>query len=225
VAEQGGSSTIGRTAPTVIADGGGRLEAALTRPPGWLPHLVLVAVTLALLWGASAPSGGSFLRWLVARALLVAGALAWAGWQIRWRANRRIGVARGSGWLFVIAPVCGVLVLGALYRDLPLRARFGHARPSLERVVEGAPAATDRGRSAPLAAPETIGTYRIQGATRIGDGTFIDVAGPRGPFVVASGFAHLPSGPDRSAVSAIGGAERVDYEHLEGDWYTWVASW
>lgn len=209
-------------------------ELAPTLPgsPGWLFHLVLGVVAALWLSGASIPGGVELLLFTYSGLAFLAAALAWGMWLLRWLIARARDKASGSGWRFLVAPVGGTVFLSALMLDAPLQARWSLAQPGFDRMVETAPPTPD---PEPLAfeVPAAVGTYRLERALRVGDNIFVYVRSglqdgvvSGDSFLLASGFAYLPTGemPSPNPVDE-GGFEKVHYQHVGGNWYAWSAHW
>lgn len=216
-------------AEPVVGGGGG---AAARRQPGWVFHVGLGAVVLPLLWASSSPAGGGFVVWAITGALLVAAAVAWAGWLVAWWRQRRAGVHE-RGRRFLVAPIGGVAFVAILALMVPMRARWLVGQDEFHSLVETA-AATDPGAGpfdpVEVEAPARLGTYAVDRAVRVGDDLFVflDLApGSGGAFLVATGFAHLPGGLVEPL--SPGGVplayDRVEATHLWGDWYVWWGYW
>jgi hypothetical protein len=184
--------------------------------PGRWFHLSLVPFVLLLLWAHSFP-GVAFFGWVVAMWALTLGALVWGarllvhGWG---RLRRR---PAGPARRFLVAPLCGAMVLALLVVDAPLRVRWAMARDDFERAVDRVQAVEGYRSTDDL----RIGSYDIVLVRRQGDAIFFYER--NGALVDDAGFAYLPDGP--SPEFANGDFERPSYRHLGGPWYAWTASW
>lgn len=207
--------------------------------PGWWFHLTLALATLPLLWAVSSPAGGTLNWTLVSLGMLAIGALSWTAWLINWFARRRSDRPRTSGLRFLIAPL-GACLFGALVlTHAPLLARWNHAQPVLDEVAANAPPARTDGRPLEFEVPTSAGTYLLDHAVRVGDDIFIYLqpsSGGSSGFLVDSGFAYLPNGPDPTQADPVTGAhssrtrlatngDETVVTHLTGDWYTWASYW
>lgn len=207
--------------------------------PGWWFHLMLALATLPLLWAVSSPAGGRLNWTLVSLGVLAIGALLWTAWLINWFAGRRLDRPRTSGLWFLIAPL-GACLFGVLVlTHAPLLARWNHAQPVLDEVAATAPPARADGRPLEFDVPTNAGTYRLDHAVRVGDDIFIYLqpsSGGSTGFLVDSGFAYLPDGPDPTQADPVTGAhssrtrlatngDETVVAHLTGDWYTWASYW
>ncbi len=128
------------------------------------------------------------------------------------------------------AVIIGAVVLIGLFvlaeSELPLQARFGvHAATFDQVAAERQP--SDGGIwQGPC--PTRIGSYPISRCAAIGTGSLYYE--PEGGLLNSAGFAYLPGGPDGAQREGAGspGAEQPDpikYQHLSGDWYTFIDSW
>ena len=199
--------------------------------PGWLFHLVLALVGALCLSAASIPGGVGALLFMFSGAVFVAAALAWGAWLLRWAVARARHEATQPVRWFLVAPVCGAMFVGTLVLDLPLRARWSLAQPSFDRIVETAPPAPEPGQALQFEVPDVAGTYRLEGAQRVGDDVFVSVRSDlvdgavlNAGFLSASGFAYLPTGQLPSPELFAGGFE-VHHRHVRGRWYAWSSHW
>lgn len=185
-------------------------------PPGWPFHVVTALAALALLWAASVPFG-SFLVGMAAALALLALAGLWVLRGIGYlvcRAQRRPTTGRTGWWL--VAPIGALLVVALLATDVPLRARWAASRADFEEVV-----AASEGTDGAVDVDGRLGLYDISSAIR--DGESVVFYETTGGFIDMVGFAHLPDGPQPLRARHAG--ESVQVRHLEGDWYTFAASW
>lgn len=206
---------------------GGRVFPWIAAPPRWTFHGVVAVPTLWLLWTASDPRGGGFLVWVAMGLALLVAAGVWCVLALAWVIARIRGSAVGSWRWLVVAPVCGLLFVGLLRADVPLRARWLGSLPALDRIAAADVAATDSTEIAPIEVPGLVGTYRVERASRVGDDTwvYVPIGLWDGPFLLAAGFAHLPNGPSDDFLAGGEFYERIEYEHLGGDWYAWSGYW
>jgi hypothetical protein len=196
-------------------------RALLRTPPGRWFHLALVPVTALLLYAASVP-GYAFFTGYAAGALLLFAALMWAARTALYLRARRRGTASGSARWLAVAPVAGLAVVALLGNDVPLRLRWSLARDDFARAARLAPPpAGDRGEWVRFAVPDRIGSYRITGASRVGDGVVFTER--TGALMNDAGFAYLPTGPFPEMAN--GSFETPDFYALGGGWYGWTASW
>jgi len=197
-----------------------------TAPPRWTFHAVVLIPMAYLLWGASTPQGGSTLLAIAAVLALLLAAVMWGAALLAWVIARVRGRAMGSGWWFVIAPLAGLLFVGALAGNVPLRARWFVSLPSLDRIVADGPSSAGPDDVVSIEVPDRVGLYRVDGADRVGANTFVYVAAGSsdGVFLTGAGFAHLPDGPSWDLYPG-GDCDRVEYDHLGGDWYSWACYW
>lgn len=189
-------------APDLFPDLGERLGAlVVNEPPRWWFHGLLAVPTVAALYLATTPTrdlGAAFLLLLV----LGSFALCWFARLVlftvcQWRL---------SAW-FAVAPLCGFLCAAAFHYDVPLKARWAYAQGDFDRVVSDLTSADGDGQPD---VPGRLGSYRVLGAERLGDGVrFRTSDGLWGP----SGFAWFPDDP----------ASEGSYSHLRGDWYLWTS--
>ncbi|MEO6987387.1 MAG: hypothetical protein ABI239_01930 [Aquihabitans sp.] len=202
-------------------------ERVLRSTPGWKFHLVLALATLPLLWAISSPAGGNFALSMLSVWVLFLGALVWIARLIIWIFGRRSDHPRPSGRVFFIAPLCAVVVVGLFLTNIPLRARWRHAEPTLASIVEGAPPASTDGRPLEFDVPATAGTYGLDRGIRLGDDVYIVLSNKSGGFIgfLEAGFAYLPDRADPVLVNQVTGAESMTFTHLTGDWYTWTSTW
>lgn len=207
-------------------------------PVRWF-HVFLFVATMPLLWAASSPAGGTLLWSAASLGVLSIGALVWAAWLINWFAGRRWDHPRPSGRRFLIAPLCACIFGGLIFINAPLWARWNQAQPTLERIAADAPPARTDGRPLEFDVPDNAGTYRLDHGVRVDDDVFIFLtrtSGGSSGFLVGSGFAYLPDGPDParadpvtgvdpSRTALVTGAERTALSHLTGNWYAWASYW
>jgi hypothetical protein len=144
------------------------------RPSTWQIRLVgwpLEAATLAGLVLAvllAAVPGGNLLRDVLATVGGFIGCTLLAlplGFVVSRPACRRllaaVGRAHWGRWLLLAA--FGVLVLGLLHAEVPLRIAFRHYRPALEQLAEEAMAAS--GPRVVFPEPRWVGPYRVKQVT------------------------------------------------------------
>ena len=186
-----------------------------TRATSRLLLVPTVAGAVMGLWSRSLPAGafflaiGAMLTWLFAGVLWLVLAVIRA---LDGRKHRPSVVSIRS--LVVAATL--VASTGALsVADVPLRARWSVSRSAFEEVV--ADAATDP--QAEPTVPDRLGAYRVSDVDRHGDATVFTI--PTSGIFTTSGFAHLPEGPGTLAQDEMFGAT---FEHLGGDWYTWIVT-
>lgn len=186
------------------------------RPPGRLFHLLLVPLALIWLWSWSVP-GLNFLLWIPSVWALGVGALVWGVRLLTYVVASVRGEPTSGGRWFLLAPACGVLALGLVIADVPLKARWAISRADFEEVVDEALADDDH-RSVEH---RRLGLYIITLVYRQRDAViFYELTGALSH---DAGFAYLPDGPFPELED--GSFERPQFRHLSGPWYAWTASW
>lgn len=210
-----------------VARDGSWAAKAWSPPPGPVFHLVLSLVALALLWASSTPTDGPFLVWLVSGAIVLGAAVLWGIWLLRWAIERRRGAApaaaRGTGWWFVVAPVGTIVLAGLLVGDVALRARWATSRDDFARLAAAAPPATEPGATVAFEVPARVGTYRVEGAERVGEAVVFHLTdGGDEPFLLDAGFVLAPDGPE-DVIEAC--CEELRVEDLGGGWYAYTLHW
>lgn len=208
------------------------------RPPRFLFHLLLVVPTVALLHAASSP-GFHLISFMAGVMGLGFGGLVWV---LRAAAcaftPQRPRVQGSPGW-FLVAPVCGAVVLMALITGAPLQARWSMAQDDFTRALELAPSAAPDApgpgagavvEPVPFDVPDRIGTYSVEGASRVPVGVLFHVGGGNSIGFGDGGFAHIPGGPPgglgpHGPSPAFGNAwfETITFHPLGDDWYVWDA--
>ena len=193
------------------------------RPPGrWFHGLLLGPFGLAL-HAASFPAGWESMWLWFASLPILAAAGVWALRVITYLVARSKRRAAGSAWRFLIAPAMGLLLVGLIATSVPLRVRWWQGRGDFERALASAPAAsTDRTEWTNFDVPESLGTYTIIDADRVGEAVIFAEATGSGVLDDA-GFAYLPSGPFQELDT--GWFESPRFVALGGGWYAWTASW
>ncbi len=129
------------------------------------------------------------------------------------------------------AVIIGAVLLVGLFvlaeSDLPLRARFGLYTATFDQVAAARQPAIEGVWQG--ACPNRIGSYPISSCAAIGTG-FLYYE-PEGGLINRAGFAFLPDGPagaQREGTATEPGGEGTDpiqYQHLSGDWYSFVDPW
>jgi hypothetical protein len=184
--------------------------------PGLALVVGIAIVGLCCWWGASYP--GLSVAWsLICVFLVVLAGMAWL-WLTVAAMNRRqmeIGV--------LAAPLlAGIFALG-IAGHLPVKARFAASAGSFEAVVAtaGPPPASESGPF-PARCPKRVGLYGIRECVTFPAGyLFYDTTGA---FLDDAGIAYLPRGVPDVDISP-GAFESPEFNHLQGPWYTFVASW
>ena len=186
------------------------------RPPGWCFYAFLVPGALALLVGASDPSGDTLL--LVGFAYLFLAAIVWLVRATLFVIGSFVEHS-AAGWPMVaIAPLAGLVVIGLVYAGAPIQGRWLVGRDALDRSADRLELAAADHDVAEWHAPPTeglrIGTFRVTDRfARHGDEYF--TTGGCG-FFATCGLARLSSGPPRPTSTS------WTYHHLSGDWYSWT---
>lgn len=165
-----------------------------------------VWVTVAVA-ASSAPARGSLGTWGF---LVLLGGLQTSAWLIgvfHWLARSRRKRPERALMTAVIVVVLGVALASS---DLPLRARFGASRKSLDHA-----AAVYRERPLDwIEDPGWIGAYRFSVVERRADGLYFHDGA--GVFLGGAGFAYLLAGPPTRSGTW--------YTHIDGPWYVWSES-
>lgn len=187
------------------------------RPPRLFFHGILIAAALAELWSFSFP-GVHFFGMIVPFWVLGIASIIWLvrllAYGMAWRHRRHNGPAR---W-FLVAPLGGLLVLGLLMANVPLKARWQVGKHDFEQALQGAERAPAKweGRI-----DRRVGTYRITHVGVVEHGVlFYEHTGALSD---DAGFAYLPNGP--SPDMSNGNFENPQWVALGDHWYSWVASW
>jgi hypothetical protein len=171
---------------------------------------------LLLLWSESYPGGGFFGLlfgfWLVAACV--------ATWLLRlttYLARRNEGSERGPWWPFLVEPVGAVVVIALLAAGAPFALRWGLSREAFDaRADQMAARAEDAGdgRTHRYLDDDRVALYEVRDGWIDPQGNvFFAIAGSG--FIDSTGFARIGGDvPQRYA--------SYEFEHLEGDWYTYV---
>lgn len=189
------------------------------RPPGRLFHVLMAVPTAVALWACSVP-GIHYFPFVAGGWLILFGAVVWGARGLTYLAARWRATARGSAWWFTIAPAAGVVVLGLLVADVPLRVRWAFAHDDFAQAAELAPAPSPTGESVPFDVPRRVGGYAISQAVRVGDAVLFYEA--TGALFDDAGFAYVPNG--RAEELSIHVAVR-ELRSLGDDWYAFTATW
>lgn len=199
---------------------GGPAPSLSDRPPGWLFHGVLAATLLFLLWASSSP-GGLFFGWFYGLPFLWVLGLVWLARSVVYDRSRRKRIASGNPRALLFAPCLVVIAACLVFVNVPLRVRWTVSRPSFQQVVDtAAPAASDEGWHR-IGGLQRLGLYDVTEVYKVRDAVIFYEAS--GGFIDDTGFACLPSGPFPELEN--GGFENPRFDHLDGCWYTWSASW
>ncbi|MFZ0322815.1 MAG: hypothetical protein WAN48_01655 [Actinomycetes bacterium] len=211
-APQSGDSNIPASSSTLRPSRSPDLPRRLGAPRRWF-HGALFLVCLAVCWAASVP-GGLVLPFLLAVVGLLILGVVWLVRLILWLMSKQRPL-----WPFLIAPAVVLLLVGLVWFDVPLRARFELSRPAMTAFVQDH--STEVGGSQRVGLYEVIG-WKSRGAGMVlpvGDGMLgLELPGLMDDNV----FAYLPDGP--ASLSEPGSGTRVVLS-LGHDWYTWTQSW
>ena len=193
----------------------------------WQPPLPVLIIAIALpavaglvlCWANSVPGAqvimavvGTGLSLIAASFLLINGIICFA---------RRT---------LIPAVIIGAVILIGLFvlaeSELPLRARFGMHAATFDQVAAERQPSDGGIWQGPC--PTRIGSYPISRCVAIGTGSLYYE--PEGGLLNSTGFAYLPEGPDGAQREGAGapGADQPDplsYQHLSGDWYSFVDPW
>ena len=194
--------------------------ALLHRAPGWIFHLVATLGALALLWSASYPLG-NFLPLLVGFGWTVGCAAVWLVRLITYVSGRRLAVPSGRSRGFLIAPIGGLVVIALMALGVPLAARWGLSRGAFDARADqlvAEAAESGAGRKRDVLDGDRVALYIVRNATVDASGGVYFVIEGSG-FVDGGGFARLPDGPPPTGLEP---GEPEQFEHLDGDWYTFV---
>jgi hypothetical protein len=199
-----------------------------TPPQPWQPPLPVLIIAIALpviaglmlCWAHTVPGtqvimavAGTGLSLIAASFLLINGILCFV--------RRTLVPAVIIGAVLLI----GLFVLAE--SELPLRARFGMHTSTFEQVAAERQPAAEGIWQGPC--PTRIGSFPISRCAAIGTG-FLYYE-PEGGLLNGAGFAYLPEGPagaQREGVATEPGGDGTDpihYQHLSGDWYTFIDPW
>lgn len=189
-------------------------------PPRAAFHLALTVPAVLLLYGFSVP-GLAVVTVAVAAVALLVGAVVWAVWLVAYVVGRRRGTAGGSAWWLLVAPLGGLLVVGLVMADVPLRVRWAGSKAAFERAARLAPPPVPRGEDVLFDAPDRIGSYDVTLAYRIGDAVLFQER--NGALFDDAGFAYLPSGPFPEL--STGSVEGPRFRPLGDGWFAYTASW
>ena len=188
--------------------------AALRTAPRRGFHLAVAVPTLGLLWSETLP-GMKFIAWAGAVLGLVGFAAVWGLRLVLFAVHHR-----RLTWWFAVAPLAGLLVATSGQFTVPLQVRFGLSRPAFDHAVRTLQ--DPGGGGYYFVGSRRIGSYTIDSARRVHGGVIFDEH--NGDFFDNAGFAYLPDGPTP------GLANDYDFEapvwnHLQGPWYSWIATW
>jgi hypothetical protein len=191
----------------------------LHQPPGRLFHTLLV-IELTWLWWALGVPGFAYLPVMPLSAALLAAGCVWAVKFVPFVATGRHMASRRMWLQFAAAPVLVAVFVAAALEPGALSVRWALSRDAFEQTVEQA-LRLDRHAAATDGSSGRIGLYRIIVVRRVGDAVIFYEA--HGSLFDDAGFAYLPDGPTDDLAN--GNFENPQFEHLEGDWYLWTASW
>lgn len=211
---------VARSLPPPPDDATVARPALLHRAPGWIFHLLATVAALALLWSESYPLG-NFLPLLLGFWLTIGCAAVWLLRLIIYVSGRRAGVPSGRSRRFLIAPIGGFTVIALMALGVPLAARWGISRAAFDAradqlVAEAAETGADRNRE--VLEGDRVALYTVRAAWVDDSGGVYFVIDGSGA-IDGGGLARLPDGPPPTGLEP--GAPE-EFEHLEGDWYTFV---
>jgi len=194
--------------------------ARVLLPPhsGWTVALGLSLI--AFLWACSFP-GVHFWAYLFGPLLFLAFAGSWligiiASAVSSYRRRARPERSWAARWLF--APILVTATVLLVATDAPFRLRFELGRSALDNWVRNE--ATHQANDNGYIPGQRIGTFDIDFATQTGDRLFLHDW--EGGFFDDAGLAYLPDGIDLATTRLF---EDPTFEHIDGPWYTFTASW
>lgn len=185
-------------------------------PPRWWFHLCLALPAGGWLIALSVP-GFNYSLYVQSVAALGVLGLVWVVRLIGYGAVRFLRQATRPAWWFLIAPAVGALCVGLLYQDVPLKVRWHLSRSEFQGAVDEAMADGDDWSGE----RQRLGLYTVRTAYRQGEAVIFYER--HGALSNDAGFAYLPDGPFPELEN--GGFENPQFRHLDGNWYTWTASW
>lgn len=195
----------------VVADAAAPTSGPVDRllaAPGWISHAVCLLGALGVLWAASAPASP------IAGGDLRADRFAWLGLAcaLIWAVRLVVAIARGRvDWAYLVAPLAGLVVAGAIYLEIPEQMRWMQAEGGFENTLRALPTAKNWDPVAAQAMiPSRIGSYRVDRVSRD--------AGGAAQFHLDGGsaFTYLVDGVTTEVAAANPG---FSFEQLHGNWY------
>jgi hypothetical protein len=182
-----------------------------------LTGLVVLGAGLCL-WAASVP-GTIFMAWLVGHVLLALAGPLWVALVIIDLRRR----ARRQWWFFkrslAVAPVLVCLMFGALLTNLPFHIRWSAERPAFDRLAAQSSKLSDQDDTSTKHVGGALG-YDITETRVVSHNVLFYEAS--GDFPYDAGLAYLPHGVPADLSQF--GVSGVDFNHVQGPWYTWYGS-